>query len=155
MRPRSVVYLIVLLILAVFVLANWDEISRPADINLLVARVQAPLGTLLLGIVATILLLDAAFHALSRYSWSRERQTLMRDLEALRLRADQAEESRIHGLRESFERETAAIRAQLDRMLAMLHEPGARAADYHYADHSGMSAYGRGAEPALIEEDRR
>lgn len=118
MRPRTVVYLIVFLILAVLVLANWGEISRPARINLLVAEVTAPLGAMLLSVVGVVLALDYALHALSRHAWNRERRMLTQELERHRLRADEAEESRIRQLRETVERESALIRAQLERVLA-------------------------------------
>ncbi len=117
MKPRTVTYIIVLLILLVFVLANWAVITRPTQINLLVARVDAPLGILLLLIAGVILAIDAIVHALSRHAWTKERRSLTEQLERQRARADEAEASRIQALHELVERETAMIRVQLDRIM--------------------------------------
>lgn len=157
MRPRTVVYLIVFLILAVFVLANWGEISRPARLNLLVAEMTAPLGAMLLLVVGVILALDYAVHALSRHAWNRERRMLTQELERHRLRADQAEESRIRELRETVERESAMIRAQLERVLASLEgtRGGADVPEARLPGSPTADRYALTAEHAYEDADRR
>jgi uncharacterized integral membrane protein len=154
-KPRTVVYIVVFLVLAVFVLANWQEIARPTRINLLIMEMHAPLGLLLLLIVGGILLLDWAVHGISRFSWSRERRVLLRELEESRLRADKAEESRIHALREAVERETAAIRGQLERVLAVLHASGGTPGEFMRYDERGAPArYDDRNGTVLIETER-
>ncbi len=120
MRPRNVAYLIVLLLLVVFVLANWNVIASSHEISFLVGRVTAPLGVLILVIAALVFAIDLVSHAFSRRSWDQERRGLSQEMERLRLRAEQAEESRIEAVRDLIERETAVIRGQLDRLLASL-----------------------------------
>jgi len=120
MKLRSVLYIVIGLLVLVLVLINWSVISLPTELHLIFATVRAPLGVLLILIAAAILAVDFTVYALNRLSWTRERRELAAQIEQQRLRADQAEESRIHALRETLERETAAIRAQLDELFAAL-----------------------------------
>ncbi|MGH8228335.1 MAG: hypothetical protein ACREU3_10625 [Steroidobacteraceae bacterium] len=120
MRPRYIVYLVVLVILAIFVGVNWDLIASSRQISFLVAKVTAPLGVLILVIAALVFIVDRAAHAFARYAWGRERRGLAADVERLRARADEAEESRIRELRELVEREVALLKAQLDQVLALV-----------------------------------
>ncbi|MGH8326625.1 MAG: hypothetical protein ACRET2_07680 [Steroidobacteraceae bacterium] len=120
MRPRYIVYLVVLVILAIFVGVNWDLIASSRQISFLVAKVTAPLGVLILVIAALVFIVDRAAHAFARYAWGRERRGLTADVERLRARADEAEESRIRELRELVEREVALLKAQLDQVLALV-----------------------------------
>jgi len=120
MRPRAVVYVVLLLILVALLVANRNVIATPTPLNFLVAHANAPYGILILIVAVLIILVDFIAHALSRYGWQRERRGLAREIELLRERAEQAEASRIRELKETFERESAAIRGQLDRVLASL-----------------------------------
>jgi uncharacterized integral membrane protein len=102
------------LLLLVLVILNWKVITLSTELKLIFVTVQAPLGVLIVLIAGAVLAVDFAVYSLNRLSWARERRELAAQIEQQRLRADQAEESRIRGLRELMERETAAIRAQLD-----------------------------------------
>lgn len=114
MRPRNVLYIVMGLLLLVLVILNWKVITLSTELKLIFVTVQAPLGVLIVLIAGAVLAVDFAVYSLNRLSWARERRELAAQIEQQRLRADQAEESRIRGLRELMERETAAIRAQLD-----------------------------------------
>lgn len=118
MKARAAVYVLVAIAIVVFAVANRALLVQPVELNLLVSHVQAPLAILLLLLAAVILLLDFAVHALSEHAWIRERRSLVRDLETARQRAESEEQSRMATLRSVVERECAAIRGQLDRVLA-------------------------------------
>ena len=118
MNRHSILYIILLAVLAVFVIANWGTLSTPSEINLLFGQVVAPIGILVLAVVAALVLVGVILNALRQRAWTRERLELSRELEQSRQRADSAEESRIRSLRETVEREVATIRAQLDLLLA-------------------------------------
>jgi uncharacterized integral membrane protein len=117
-RPRTIIYVVLLLILVALLVANRTAIATSTPLNFLIARVQAPFGILILIVAILIALVDFVVHALSHYRWQRERRSLARELEIVREQAEQAEASRIRELKETVERESAAIRAQLDRLLA-------------------------------------
>ena len=120
MKARTIAYLFVLLMLIVFVLANWGVMMNPTELSVLVTKVHAPLGLIALAFAAAVFLIDLASHTASRLSWNRDRSLLMREMQALRARADSAEASRIQELKELVERETAALRSQLAELLASL-----------------------------------
>jgi uncharacterized integral membrane protein len=117
MKIRTVLYIIVLLIVLAFLLANWRAISNPSDLNFFVARIHAPVGVLILLVAAVIAAIAFIAHGLARYSWQRERRSLAQEIEQLRARAEAVEQSHLQELREVIERETAAIRGQLERLL--------------------------------------
>lgn len=118
MRLRTVVYIILLLILVALLVANRSVIATSTPLNFIVARAQGPFGILILIVAILVALVDFIAHALSRYGWTRERRSLADEIATLRERAEQAEASRIRELKETVERESAAIRGQLDRLLA-------------------------------------
>lgn len=117
MRPRNVIFIVIALLLLFIVLANWGVISQPTEISLLVAKINAPLGLLMLLIAVAVFAIDFTMHSLSRLTWSRERRELTAQIERQRVLADQAEESRVRELKELIERETTAIRAQLEQLM--------------------------------------
>lgn len=118
MKPRSVLYILALVLVVVFVLANWGLLSGSVQLNLLIARIQAPLGLLILLISAIVIAVDLTVHAMSRRAWRRERRTLLDDMGTIRQRAEHGEESRLEELRVALDRELTAIRGQLDRLTA-------------------------------------
>ncbi len=118
MKAKGVAYIVGAVVIGVFVLANWTLFAMAVELNLLIARVQTPLIVLILLVGGMILLSDLAVHALSQRAWSRERRTLRKELEVTRLRAEPEEQSRAAALRVTMERELAAIRAQLDQVIA-------------------------------------
>lgn len=118
MTAKGVAYIVAAAVLGVFVLANWPLFATAVELNLLIARVQTPLIVLILLVAGMILLIDLAVHALSQRAWVREHRTLRKELEGARLRAENEEESRTGALRVTMERELAAIRAQLDQVIA-------------------------------------
>lgn len=119
MKPRTVLYIVALIFILIFTLANWTVIASRTEFNLLVAKVNAPLGVLVALLAGIVFVIDSIWHALHRSAWTRERRLLLQENGQLRLRAEQVELSRIKELRDFVEHETAAIRSQLDRLLAM------------------------------------
>ncbi len=118
MKVRTVVYIVVLLIVLGFLLGNWHTISEPTDLNFFLLQVHAPVGVLILLVAVVIAAIASIAHVLARYGWQRERRGLAQEIEQLRARADNSEESRLRELREIVERETSAIRTQLERLLS-------------------------------------
>ena len=116
MRIRTVVYILVLAIVVAFLLDNWRTISTPTNLNFFVARIYAPVGVLILLVAAVIGAIGLIAHGLARYGWQRERRNLSLELEQLRARVDVSQEARLTELRQTLERETAAIRSQLERL---------------------------------------
>ncbi|HTV49823.1 MAG TPA: hypothetical protein VME21_01475 [Steroidobacteraceae bacterium] len=116
MSARILGYGVLAILLIVLLIANWHLLAASTALNLVIAHLTAPLIVLMLIIAALALLIDALAHAVERRLWGQERRALARQIEELRVRADQAEGSRLIALQATIERELAAIRAQLERI---------------------------------------
>jgi hypothetical protein len=116
MNVRTVLYVLVLLLVAAFVAANWPLLTTPTEINLLVTTLFVPGAVVGLLLVGVVLLIDWSVHALTRRSWERERRALASEVESLRAQVRQAEGTRLASLHELVERESARIRAQIEEL---------------------------------------
>lgn len=54
MRLRTVLILAVLVLVGVFAMMNWQAITAPTSLNFIVARVEAPLGLLMLAAIGML-----------------------------------------------------------------------------------------------------
>jgi uncharacterized integral membrane protein len=110
MSMRTVLVLVVIALLALFTMVNWQTFITPTELNLVVARVQAPLGLVMLGftaVLAAVLLAYALKVQVNALSDSRRQSEELRRQREL---ADQAEASRFTELRSFLEQEMAALR---------------------------------------------
>lgn len=112
MKTKIVIYVIAGVVLGAFFIANWALLSSPVPLNLLFASVETPLAIVLLLLAGVVLAVDFTVHALAEHAWRVDRRKLM----MARVTAEQ-NALHIQDLRPSMEREFAAIRAQLDRVL--------------------------------------
>jgi uncharacterized integral membrane protein len=88
-----------LIVLGMFSVANWDLLTAPASINLLVFTVEGPLGMILLGAALVLAALCTVYVLWLRTTTLMELRQHTRDLEAQRALADRAEASRFTELR--------------------------------------------------------
>jgi uncharacterized integral membrane protein len=109
MSIRSLVALVVVLVLGIFVAANWTAFTAPTSLSLIAGTVEAPLGIVMLGITGAIAALFLAYAFYLQASASRESRRLSRDVQAQRDLADRAEASRLTELR-------SALETRLDRL---------------------------------------
>lgn len=110
MSLRSVMVVVVVALLALFTVMNWETFNTPTDLNLVVAHVRAPLGLVMLGftaVLAAVLLAYALKVQVNALSDSRRQAEELRHQREL---ADQAEASRFTELRGYLEQELAALR---------------------------------------------
>jgi uncharacterized integral membrane protein len=122
MSLRSVGLLIVAIIIVVFVAVNWQAMTAPTDINLVLANIHAPLGLILLGLMVLLCVMFIVFLAYLQGTLLMETRRHARELAAQRELADSAEASRITGLRGFLEQEitrlSATVENQSSAMLA-------------------------------------
>ena len=110
MSLRTILLVAVVALLALFTVVNWQTFITPTDLNLVVARVQAPLGLVMLGftaVLAAVLLAYALKVQINALSDSRKQSEELRRQREL---ADQAEASRFTDLRNYLEQELQALR---------------------------------------------
>jgi uncharacterized integral membrane protein len=118
MRTRTLISVIAALLIVVLLVANWGLLSATVSLNLLFARLQAPLVVLPLLLVGVMLFAAIGTVLSHTHAWKIERRRLVSDLDTARSVAEKEEESRTQALRLLVEREFAVLRAKLDRLLA-------------------------------------
>jgi uncharacterized integral membrane protein len=91
--------------LVIFVAINWSAFTVPTALSMLFATVEAPLGLILLGIVALLTALFLVYVLYLQSSVLMENRRHARDLQAQRELAEQAEVSRFNQLRYFLEDE--------------------------------------------------
>lgn len=99
MQLRNVFLLIVLAAVVVFAGLNWSAIMAPTTLSLGIAKVQAPLGLVMLGLVAVLTTLFLLYVVYLQTTVLIETRRHARELHVQRELADQAEASRFTELR--------------------------------------------------------
>jgi uncharacterized integral membrane protein len=115
MRVRTALLLVILSALGVFTALNWSAITTPTPLYLVVARVEAPLGVLLLGVIVGITALYALFLTWIETEALLEARRSARELHAQRRLVESAEASRYEELRAYLQGEFAELRALPDQ----------------------------------------
>jgi uncharacterized integral membrane protein len=100
----------VLLLLGVFATLNWAALSAPTPLNLLVTRVEAPLGVIMVAVVGGLTALYFLFVLGLETATLLEGRRHSRELLAQQRLAEEAEASRFTELRRYLEGELALLR---------------------------------------------
>lgn len=116
MRIRTFILLMTLLAIAVFAAFNWNAFMTPTPLTLGVIDFQAPLGLVMLILIALLTGLFLAFVVAMQTGVLLESRRVSRELQASRTLAEQAEASRYSELRAHLDSELLKIGARLDRM---------------------------------------
>jgi uncharacterized integral membrane protein len=109
MQLRNVALLVVLGAVALFAALNWGVIMTPTTLSLGFAEVQAPLGLVLLVMLAVVSALFLFYLVYLQTTVLLEHRRHARELETQRQLADQAEASRFTELR-------TLLQARLDQL---------------------------------------
>ena len=112
MYLRTVLILVVLAVLVIFVAINWNAFTVPTALSMLFTTVEAPLGLILLGIVALLTALFLIYVLYLQSSVLMENRRHARDLQTQRELAEQAEVSRFSQLRYFLEEELRKLTDQ-------------------------------------------
>jgi uncharacterized integral membrane protein len=110
MKALGIGILIALALLLFFAIANWSLVSAPASLNLLAFSVDGPLGLILLGATFLLVALIAIYALSVRTSALLETRRYVKELEAQRALADDAERSRFSALGTQIGQEFASVR---------------------------------------------
>jgi uncharacterized integral membrane protein len=120
MRIRVLPVLLILLLTGLFALINWTAFTTPTTLNLGVTMVTAPLGMVMLGIVALLAVMYIVSVVAVQGLALAESRRLTRDLEAQRELADKAEASRFTELRAFMDGELQRQRQLHDELRAAM-----------------------------------
>lgn len=99
MRSRFILLVVAILLIAGFAALNWSEVIRPSPLLFGPVVVDAPLGAILLGLLALAVVVFALSATTMRTQSLLESRHHMKELEAQRALADKAEASRFTELR--------------------------------------------------------
>ena len=116
MRARTALLLLILAALAIFTALNWTVITTPTQIHLVFARIDAPLGVILLLVTAGVTLLYGVFLTWIETAAMLETRRFARELQAQRQLAETAEASRYTELKAYLQGEMASLRTFAEGM---------------------------------------
>ncbi len=114
MRLRTVLILALLVLFGVFALQNWQAFIASTELDLIITRIEAPLGFLMLLAVGVLTVFFLLILARSEIAMLLEQRRMSKELENARRIAAEAEASRVEGMRAAVLGELAAINKKLD-----------------------------------------
>lgn len=112
MQLRSLFLLLIVAALAVFAALNWSAFTAPTSLSLVFGTVEAPLGVLLLGVIALLAVVFLTFVVYLQTTVLMESRRSARELGAQRDLADKAEASRFTALQGYIEERLARVETQ-------------------------------------------
>lgn len=92
---------------------NWQTLMAPAPLNLVVAQVQAPLGVVMLGLAAVLVVLFFVASLRNQIGSLLETRRLLKEIQRVQQLADKAEASRIDNLHQLIATEFRLLNERL------------------------------------------
>jgi phage-related minor tail protein len=114
MSTRLILVLILVLLFSAFVVVNWSVFLAPTSLSVLVTTVQAPLGLLMLGVLAAVTALFGGYIAWWQARVLLETRRHTQEMQAQRALADQAEASRFTALQGVLQAEVTRLAERFD-----------------------------------------
>jgi hypothetical protein len=113
MKTPTLLLLVVLAFIALFAIVNWNVIVTPTTISMLVADIQAPIGLIMLVLLALVTAMFLLFVVYLQATVLLDARRQSRELQAQRELADKAEASRFTDLRVFLDAELRKLADQL------------------------------------------
>jgi hypothetical protein len=113
MKTPILLLLVVLAFIALFAIVNWSVIVAPTSISLLVTDIQAPIGLIMLVLLALVTAMFLLFVLYLQATVLLDARRQSRELQAQRELADKAEASRFTDLRVFLDTELRKLADQL------------------------------------------
>jgi uncharacterized integral membrane protein len=117
MKPRTVLILALLVLIGLFALLNWRSFTAPTNLDFLVARIEAPLGVLMLIVVGILVVVFLLLLAKAEIASLLESRKAAKELESVRKLVAEDQLSRVETLRASVHGELGEINRKLDLLL--------------------------------------
>jgi hypothetical protein len=114
MSIRLILVLLLALLFGAFVAVNWGVFLAPTSLSLLVTTVQAPLGLLMLGVLAAVTAVCGGTMVWWQARVLLETRRHTQELQAQRALADQAEASRFTALQGVLQAEVTRLAERVD-----------------------------------------
>lgn len=115
MRARTFIALLVIVLIAAFVILNWVAFTTPTTLTLGFTSFEAPVGLLMLGLLAAVALGFAVYMALWQGTILMDTRRHTKEMQEQRQLADQAEASRFTELRTAMQTEFGTLGDRLGK----------------------------------------
>lgn len=109
---------IVALLIVSLAALNWSTLNAAAPLDLAVAKIDAPLGVVMLGLAGVLVLLFFVAYLRTQITALVETRRLLKEIQRVHDLADKAEASRIENLRLMIGAEFRSLNERLDRSTA-------------------------------------
>lgn len=113
MRARTLLLLLLLVLVATFAMINWTAFVAPTQLSLVFTTIEAPLGVVMLGILAGLVIVFLVYVVYMQSTVLLEGRRHSKELKEQRALADQAEASRFTELREYLAAELKAVHGEI------------------------------------------
>jgi hypothetical protein len=117
-RLSNVVAWGVAAVVAALALVNWSTLMAPAPLDLLLMRIQAPLGVVMLGLAAVLAALFFFAYLYNQIGSMLEANRLLKEIQRVQGLADKAEASRIEALHQLIAAEFRSVNERLSQLSA-------------------------------------
>ncbi len=102
-RMSNVLAWVAVALIGALVMLNWSVLMAPAELDLLFARIQAPLGVVMLGLAGVLVALFFVAYMQNQIGSLLETRRLLKEVQRAHDLADKAEASRIENLHRLIE----------------------------------------------------
>lgn len=113
-RLSTWVGFILVAVIAVLAVLNWGTLTTPAPIDLVLLRIDGPLGLVLLGLMAVLVGLFLVATLRGQIRSLLETRRLLKEIQRVQALADQAEASRVGELRQWMQAEFQRLHGRFD-----------------------------------------
>ncbi len=124
-RLSNVLAWVAVALVGALVVLNWSVLMAPAELELLFARIQAPLGVVLLGLSGVLVALFFVAYMQNQIGSLLEAKRLLKEVQRAHELADKAEASRVENLHRLITNEFRRLNERLDAAAAKPAEPPA------------------------------
>lgn len=114
MRARGILLTVLILLLVLFAAVNWATLAAPLPVNLLVTRLEVPVGLVLLGVTVGLAVVFFAGALFDRAAQLREIRGLEKQLEKARTKLDAQRLDEIGEVRDAIQAWGASLEKRID-----------------------------------------
>lgn len=145
MKARGILLTVLLILFALFAAINWATLTTPLPVDLLILRVEIPVGLVLLAVTAALALIFFTGALFDRAGQLQEIRQLERQLDKTRQKADQKQAGEVAQLKDAVQAWGSSLERRIDDRVGAAEDRIKEAIE---------ASEGRGQERAKALEDR-
>lgn len=122
MKARGILLTVLLVLFGLFAAINWPTLTTPLPVNLLLLRIEVPIGLVLLGVTAGLALIFFAGALFDRAGQLREIRRLERQIDKARAKADDKQAGEVAQLKEAIQAWGSSLERRIDERVGAAEE---------------------------------